>query len=142
MPLQVAPDPFDVVELRGVFWQPLDREPVSALGERRAACFAGVDRAVVEHKHDGLARDPELGAIAAVDLLQESKEVGAALGPAGAHESLRCAQPSTLSMAPFALWPGAGTRRSPPFLAQTCARYGWVRASASSPNSSTMSPAS
>src|SRR4051812_40855151 len=28
MPLQVAPDPFDVVQLWGVRWQPLDREPV------------------------------------------------------------------------------------------------------------------
>src|SRR4051794_35045644 len=28
MPLQVAPDPFNVVQLRGVFRQPLDREPV------------------------------------------------------------------------------------------------------------------
>ena len=35
MPLQVAPDPFDVVELRSVFRQPLDPEPVGALGEGR-----------------------------------------------------------------------------------------------------------
>src|SRR4029450_2962195 len=28
MPLQVAPDRFDVVELRGVFRKPFDREPV------------------------------------------------------------------------------------------------------------------
>jgi hypothetical protein len=33
MPLQVAPDAFDVVELRGVFRQPLDREPVGARRE-------------------------------------------------------------------------------------------------------------
>jgi moderate conductance mechanosensitive channel len=33
MPLQVAPDPFDVVQLRGVFRQPLDREPVGTLRE-------------------------------------------------------------------------------------------------------------
>src|SRR4051812_11677797 len=30
MPLQVAPDPFNIVQLRGVFRQPLDREPVGA----------------------------------------------------------------------------------------------------------------
>ncbi len=35
MPLQVAPDPFNVVQLRGVFRQPRDREPVGALGEGR-----------------------------------------------------------------------------------------------------------
>src|SRR5215218_9039162 len=45
MPLQVAPDPFDVVQLRSVFRQPLDREPVSALGEGGTGGFAGVDRA-------------------------------------------------------------------------------------------------
>src|SRR3954468_20309703 len=56
--------------------------------------------------------------------------------------SLRCAQSSTPSMATLALWPGAGTRRSVPLLAQTCARYGWVSASDSSPNRSKMSPAS
>ncbi len=75
MPLQVAPDRFDVVELRRVFRQPLDREPVGALGERGAGRLAGVDRAVVEDEHDRLDRDPELGTIAPIDLLQESKEV-------------------------------------------------------------------
>src|SRR5215203_3439948 len=44
MSLQIAPNPFNIVELRGVFRQPLDREPVGALGEGRAACLAGVDR--------------------------------------------------------------------------------------------------
>src|ERR687890_834194 len=54
VPLQVAPDRFNVVELWGVFRQPLDREPMSPQGERGAACFAGVDRTVVEDKYDGL----------------------------------------------------------------------------------------
>src|SRR4051812_5698913 len=75
MPLQVAPDPFNVVQLRGVFRQPLDGEPVCALGERGAARLAGVDRAVVQDEHEGLDRDAELGTIATVDLLQESDEV-------------------------------------------------------------------
>ena len=35
MPLQVAPEGLDVVQLRGVFRQPLDGEPVGALGEGR-----------------------------------------------------------------------------------------------------------
>src|ERR671913_583879 len=88
MSLQVAPDRFNVVELWGVFRQPLDREPMSPQGERRAACFAGVDRTVVEDEHDGLKHHPERGAIAPIDLLQESDEVCAALGPAGAHDEL------------------------------------------------------
>ena len=33
MPLQVAPDPFDIVELWSVFRQPLDPEPVGARRE-------------------------------------------------------------------------------------------------------------
>src|SRR3954471_22824122 len=57
MPLQVAPESLDVVQLRRVFRQPLDREPVGALGERGAACLAGVDRAVVEDQNEGLDRD-------------------------------------------------------------------------------------
>src|SRR5215216_4335932 len=35
MPLQVAPEDLDVVQLRSIFRQPLDREPVGALGEGR-----------------------------------------------------------------------------------------------------------
>src|SRR3954468_17326827 len=44
MPLQVAPETLDIVQLRSIFRQPLDGEPVGALGERGAACLAGVDR--------------------------------------------------------------------------------------------------
>src|SRR5215213_212454 len=75
VPLQVAPDRFNVVELWGVFRQPLDAEPVGALGERGGGRLAGVDRTVVENEHDGLERAPELGAIAPIDLLQQSDEV-------------------------------------------------------------------
>ena len=86
MPLQVAPDPFNIVQLRGVFRQPLDREPVGARREGSAACLTRVDRAVVEDKHDGLEHDPELGTIAPINLLQQSNEVRASVGPAGAHD--------------------------------------------------------
>src|SRR4051794_36678779 len=57
MPLQVAPETLDVVQLRSIVRQPLDGEPVGALGERGAACLAGVDRAVVQDEHEGLDRD-------------------------------------------------------------------------------------
>src|SRR5881275_3030075 len=59
MPLQVAPDPFNIGQLRGVFRQPLDREPVGARREGSAACLTRVDRAVVEDTHDGLSRARE-----------------------------------------------------------------------------------
>src|SRR3954469_24968589 len=39
---------------------------------------------------------------------------------------------STPSSARLHVWPGAGTRRSVPRLAQACARYGWVNTSDSS----------
>src|SRR3954466_1013330 len=88
MPLQVAPETLDVVQLRSIFRQPLDGEPVGALGEGGAACLAGVDRGVVEDQNEGLDRNSELGPIAPVDLLQESDEVRASFGPAGAHDEL------------------------------------------------------
>ena len=88
MPLQVAPESLDVVQLRGVFRQPLDGEPVGTLGEGGARRLAGVDRAVVENEHEGLDRDPELGTIAPINLLQQSDEVRASLGPAGAHDQV------------------------------------------------------
>src|SRR3954468_2230014 len=88
MPLEVAPETLDIVQLRSIFRQPLDGEPVGALGERGAACLAGVDRAVVEDEHEGLERDAELGTIAAVALLPESDEVRASFGSAGLNNEL------------------------------------------------------
>src|SRR3954466_5814376 len=88
MPLEVAPETLDIVQLRSIFRQPLDGEPVGALGEGGAACLAGVDRGVVEDQNEGLDRNSELGPIAPVDLLQESDEVRASFGPAGAHDEL------------------------------------------------------
>ena len=59
---QVAPDDFDVVQLRGVFGQPLDGEPVGAFGERRPAGLADVDGTVVKDKdRTGFAGAPGLG---------------------------------------------------------------------------------
>src|SRR3954451_20712189 len=61
MPLQVAPEGLDVVQLRSIFRQPLDGEPVGALGEGGASRLAGVDWAVIQDEHEGLDRNPELG---------------------------------------------------------------------------------
>src|SRR4051812_25642982 len=88
MPLQVAPEDLDVVELRSVFRQPFDREPVGALGERGAGRLAGVDRTVVEDQNEGLDRDAELGTIAPINLLQERDEVLASFGPAGVNNEV------------------------------------------------------
>src|SRR3954452_7236823 len=88
MPLQVAPETLDIVQLRSVFRQPLDPEPMSPLGEGGTSRLAGVDRTVVEDQNEGLDRDAELGTIAAVDLLQESDEVRASFGSAGLNNEL------------------------------------------------------
>src|SRR4051794_24058845 len=45
MPLQVAPEGLDVVQLRGILRQPLDREPVGARrGRHGTPCWWGSSR--------------------------------------------------------------------------------------------------
>src|SRR5919107_370552 len=56
VPLQIAPYGLDVVQLRSVFRQPLDGEPVRPFGQGGGGRLAGVDRAVVEHEDDGSRR--------------------------------------------------------------------------------------
>src|SRR5436305_4916483 len=51
MPLQVAPETLAIVQLRSVFRQPLDREPVGTRGEGAARRLAGVDRTVIEDQN-------------------------------------------------------------------------------------------
>ena len=84
--LEIAPDSLDVIELRGVFWQPLDGEPVLARIERRQGDFADMDRPIILDQHDGSCHAPRLGAKEAIELLQMGNEIGAALGPARMHD--------------------------------------------------------
>src|SRR5580693_6138695 len=86
--LEVAPDALDVIEFRCIFGQPLDREPVSAFGKRRAGELAGVDRSIVLDQHHRLGGLARFGAIEPVELLKMSDEVAAALGLAGVHDEL------------------------------------------------------
>lgn len=46
MGLEIVPDHLDVVEFGGIFWQPLDGEPMLARFERLEGKLADVDRAV------------------------------------------------------------------------------------------------
>lgn len=78
--LQITPDDLDVIEFGRIFGQPLDREPVGTLCERRRCRFADVDRAVVEHQNDGPGWRRGLWAVEAVEDLQMGDEIGAALG--------------------------------------------------------------
>ena len=85
--LEVAPGPLDVVQFRGVGWQPLDGDP-RPRRQRRGRCAAGVDGSVVEHQHHGPARAAGLGAISPVQQFQQADEVGAGLGGRGVDEQL------------------------------------------------------
>ena len=88
MRLEVAPDDFDVVELWGVFWQPLDGEPVRASREGRERELTDVDRPIVLDQHDRLGGPTGLGAVEVVELLEMGHKVGAALGRAGMDDEL------------------------------------------------------
>src|SRR5258708_10691733 len=68
MRLEVAPDNFDVVELWGVLWQPLDGEPVRASCEGRERELTDVDRPIVLDQHDRLGGPPGLGAVEVAEL--------------------------------------------------------------------------
>ena len=122
MLLQIAPELFDVVELGSVFRQPLDREPGGPLSEGGARRLAGVDRAVVEDEHNRFLRTAGHRAILPVDLVQKRDEIGTALAPAGAHDQVARRPVRTPSIATLAACPGAGMRRSAPFLAHAWAR--------------------
>src|SRR5260370_9069384 len=74
MPLQIAPNPLDGIELRGIFRHPFDREPGRAGGQRGSRRLAGVDRAVVENEPNRLGSDTRLWAVAAVHSPPESAE--------------------------------------------------------------------
>jgi hypothetical protein len=86
MRLEVAPDEFDVVQFGGVFWQPLDGEPMGAGGECCERKLAGVDRTVVLDQHDGGEGLSGPGTIEPVELLEMGDEIAAALGPAGVDD--------------------------------------------------------
>src|ERR1700730_11756336 len=88
MRLEVAPDNFDVVELWGVFWQPLDGEPVRASREGRERELTDVDRPIVLDHYDRLGGPTGLGAVEVVELLEMGHKVGAALGRAGMDDEL------------------------------------------------------
>ncbi|MGI8570106.1 MAG: hypothetical protein ACR2KT_14150 [Methylocella sp.] len=53
--LEGFPIAFDVVESGRIFLHPFGREPVHALGQRGARCFAGMDGAIVQNDGDGFA---------------------------------------------------------------------------------------
>jgi hypothetical protein len=77
--LEIVPDTLDIVELRCVFGQPFDCQPVLARRECRQRDLTGMDRPIVLNQYDGLDRAPWCRAVETVKLLQMSDEVAAAL---------------------------------------------------------------
>ena len=120
--LQVTPYPLDGIELRSVLRQPLDGEPGRAGGQGGSCRLAGMDRAIVEDEPDRLAGPAGSRSVATVDLVEKGDEIGAALAIAGVDEQLPLGPVKSADQGDFEAWPGAGTRRSAPLLAQAWAR--------------------
>src|SRR3954452_7357967 len=83
MLLEVAPASFDVVQLGGVFRQPLDGEP-GTLGKSAGCQLAGGDRPVIENRDQRPGAFG--GAVGGAELVEQGDEVGRTLGGAGVHE--------------------------------------------------------
>lgn len=83
MQFEIAPASLDVIQLGGVFRQPLDGEP-GAFGESTGRQPADVDRAVVENRDQGPGAFG--GAVGGAEPVEQSNEVGGALGRAGMHQ--------------------------------------------------------
>jgi hypothetical protein len=84
---QIAPGSLDVVQFRSVFRQPFNGQPIPH-GERSLRGFAGMDRAIVENKDDGLVRAAWVRPVDRVEAAEEGNKVAAALGGAGARDQL------------------------------------------------------
>jgi hypothetical protein len=83
MLFDVAPAPFNIVQLGGVFRQPFEGEP-GTLGKRLCCQLAGVDRPVVENRDQGPGAFG--GTVSGAELVEQGNEVGRALGGAGVHQ--------------------------------------------------------
>src|SRR5580765_7311917 len=84
---QIAPGALDVVEFRSVFRQPFDGQPIARC-KRGPRGLAGMDRAIVENKDDGLVRSARARAIDRVEAAEEGDEVAADFGGAGIDDQL------------------------------------------------------
>src|SRR5260370_3617741 len=84
---QIAPGPLDVVQLRGIFRQPFDGEPISG-GQSGARGFAGMDGTVIEHQDDRFVLPGRVLPVARGKGAEEGDEIAAALGGAGIDDQL------------------------------------------------------
>ena len=84
---QVAPGSLDVIQFRGIFWEPLDGQP-RPHGEGSLGGLAGMDRTVVEDEDDGFVLAAGAWPVNRVEASQKGDEVAAALGGASADDQL------------------------------------------------------
>ena len=83
MLLEVAPASFDIIQLGGVFRQPLEGEP-GTLGKRAGCQLAAVDWPVIENRDQGPGAFG--GAVYGAKPVEQGNEVGGALGGTGMDE--------------------------------------------------------
>ena len=88
MGLEIAPDGLDVIQLRCVFGQPLDGEPVGAGGQGCSRDLAGVNWPVVLDQHHRLGGLTWLGTVDPIELFEVGDKVAAAFGLCGMHDEL------------------------------------------------------
>src|SRR3954454_6951280 len=74
---EIAPASLDVIQLRGIFWQPFDGEP-GARGESTGCHPAHVDRPVIENRDQRPGAFG--GAVGGAELVEQGNKVGGALG--------------------------------------------------------------
>src|SRR3954453_14142022 len=115
--LQVAPGALDVVQLRRVLREPLDREP-GARGERLPARLARMDRAVVQDQGDRPLLAPPRRAVVPIEPRQQGNEVAGPLGGAGEDDQLAAgvvehAEERALLRLPWRLDPEVGAAPGP-----------------------------
>src|SRR4051794_2890163 len=115
--LQVAPGALDVVQLRRVLREPLDREP-GARGERLPARLARMDRAVVQDQGDRPILAARRRAVVPVEPRQQGDEVAGPLGGAGEDDQLAAgvvehAEERALLRLPWRLDPEVGAAPGP-----------------------------
>jgi len=86
MRLEIVPDDLDVIELRCVFGQPFNGEPVCPGCERGSRKLADVDRSIVFDQNDRFDPAPRHGAVELIKLFEMGHEISAAFGRAGVDD--------------------------------------------------------
>jgi len=119
--LQITPGSLNVIQFRGIFWQPLDGEPRPG-SEGGLRSFAGMDGTVIENEGDGFIFTQRARPVDRVEAAQEADEVALRLVALVLTISLRAAKSKAPIIARLRACPGASIRRSLPRFAQARAR--------------------